>query len=498
MNKALEQVKVKMIDINGRPLNPLLTNLATVNVKYYGVKGDGKTDDTETFQLALDDANTVTTRLVVPAGQYIISKPLTITGNGYVEVVGEGVCSALLNKASANTPTFFLNNKTYFALKDFSILGDVLYPNDGIYMLSGGFGRFDNVFLCPNGTGIHLSSMNSLVIDNCTYWPSGYGAGASCTNSLRLHAILGDGVFINDIHINELTASNYTTVPNGGSAIKIAPSSNANNIHVHGGDLEGVPPAANSRVFEWSKVGGGSIKGTFIENTNSLFLGCTNLEIDQAALGSTATLTFGDGTVPGRCVYTSVSNVSPDAIIVNANCYQTIFENCVPNTFTDLGTATSWRGGSISGTDTQDRVAPFGMRTWARGFPDGVHQTYAFNAGDFTASSGTWTVNSGNITDISWSLVGKQMTASFYLDTTTLSGGPASFLQWKLPNSYTVGGTARIANTIRTVNNGVTGSGLATAFAGSSNLSFSVNLAGGTWANATDCSIIGSITFWIT
>jgi len=50
---------------------------ARFNVKYYGVKGDGKTDDTEALQKAFDEAaKTGVGELFFPQGNYIISKPV--------------------------------------------------------------------------------------------------------------------------------------------------------------------------------------------------------------------------------------------------------------------------------------------------------------------------------------------------------------------------------------------------------------------------------------
>lgn len=63
----------------------------SASVRDFGVRGDGKTDDTAAFQRALDQAAGV---LLVPAGHYQLAGPVTITRSGLV-LRGEGRGSVL-------------------------------------------------------------------------------------------------------------------------------------------------------------------------------------------------------------------------------------------------------------------------------------------------------------------------------------------------------------------------------------------------------------------
>lgn len=65
-----------------------------INVRHFGAKGDGSTDDTDAFQQALDYASAYNrTSVFVPAGKYVISKELVLN---FVELYGQGVVSTTL------------------------------------------------------------------------------------------------------------------------------------------------------------------------------------------------------------------------------------------------------------------------------------------------------------------------------------------------------------------------------------------------------------------
>lgn len=65
-----------------------------INVRHFGATGDGKTDDTEAFQNAIDYAGKHNRSAVyVPAGNYVITKELTLN---FIALFGEGVVSSVL------------------------------------------------------------------------------------------------------------------------------------------------------------------------------------------------------------------------------------------------------------------------------------------------------------------------------------------------------------------------------------------------------------------
>lgn len=65
-----------------------------INVRHFGATGDGKTDDTEAFQNAIDYAGKHNRSAVyVPAGKYVITQELTLN---FIALFGEGVVSSVL------------------------------------------------------------------------------------------------------------------------------------------------------------------------------------------------------------------------------------------------------------------------------------------------------------------------------------------------------------------------------------------------------------------
>lgn len=60
----------------------------TINVKTYGAKGDGVTDDTAAIQAAVSAAFTARKPLRIPVGRYRVTRPISVTGTG---ALGEGL-----------------------------------------------------------------------------------------------------------------------------------------------------------------------------------------------------------------------------------------------------------------------------------------------------------------------------------------------------------------------------------------------------------------------
>jgi hypothetical protein len=77
----------------------------------------------------------------------------------------------------------------------------------------------------------------------------------------------------------------------------------------------------------------------------------------------------------------------------------------------------------------------------ARSFAMGAAQTRTFAAGNFTGTTGTWTVASGDVTAESYRLVGDTMFYSVRLSTTTTAGG-CTELKITIPGGFTAAESA--------------------------------------------------------
>lgn len=122
-----------------------------------------------------------------------------------------------------------------------------------------------------------------------------------------------------------------------------------------------------------------------------------------------------------------------------------------------------------------------------------VTPTYA--AGDYTASSGTFTVDAGDVLSNAYVLKGRTLTWAFQLDSASVSATPAS-LRIKIPGGFTLGPNRVIASLSGNDN----GAGAVPCFADFAAGGTLVNVyhnaaASGTWATATNTTgIYGTVT----
>jgi hypothetical protein len=99
----------------------------TLNVKAFGAKGDGATDDTAAIQKAIDAAARLAGRSVyLPRGSYAISSPLRITETKAVHLRGAGkrlVTQLLPLPSLAGKPVVYFENAEHCGCADMTIHG---------------------------------------------------------------------------------------------------------------------------------------------------------------------------------------------------------------------------------------------------------------------------------------------------------------------------------------------------------------------------------------
>lgn len=187
LNRRYNYVPFK--DINGDDYKVLVDNgfiSDYVNVKDYGAKGDGVTDDTLAIQSAINSLPNHGGVILFPIGEYIITDTITI-GNGTKDSVSTKNCIALIgaNNAATNLSTWAGNNGTCIRYKGTAtkpmlrILGPILDPvienitlwgedtaSHGIYMTCGGQAKINKVTI-SNVTqiGLFIDVWNGLTVD---------------------------------------------------------------------------------------------------------------------------------------------------------------------------------------------------------------------------------------------------------------------------------------------------------------------------------------------
>jgi hypothetical protein len=115
-----------------------------------------------------------------------------------------------------------------------------------------------------------------------------------------------------------------------------------------------------------------------------------------------------------------------------------------------------------------------------------------YSSGNFTASSGAWTVDSGDQITFAYTIVGETMHLKYYFATTSISATPVALII-PIPDGYQAA-NRRVVNTFFAVDAGVRYVGVAEVLANGTVVSF-YKLDGSTWSVSTDTAyVIGELT----
>lgn len=99
-------------------LHPLLHN-AVHDVKMFGAKGDGSTNDTSAIQSAITAAGVLGGTVYIPPGTYITNAALTIpTG---VDIRGGGMVNTVVRSTSATADIFASTSTTFISVRDLQV-----------------------------------------------------------------------------------------------------------------------------------------------------------------------------------------------------------------------------------------------------------------------------------------------------------------------------------------------------------------------------------------
>lgn len=190
----------------------VLIHSQQLNIRDYGAKGDGKSDDTAAFTKAIADINKSNliqkkhVTLYLPSGEYLLSKPIIL--NKYISIEGEFVNSTIIRITSTSCEGIILqDNKSeidiyngYNSIKKLSILG----PDYG----KNPFAWKDNKRNNPKSVGIKVMGLRNR-IENCILdgflW-SGIEISSSYYNFITQNFIRNNRV---GITINKTSTSAY-------------------------------------------------------------------------------------------------------------------------------------------------------------------------------------------------------------------------------------------------------------------------------------------------
>jgi Pectate lyase superfamily protein len=278
-----------------------------VNVRWFGAKGDGTTDDTTPIQSAISAVNGGAYRgmVYIPAGSYKITSSLTLGAGGTglskpVLIFGDGQATQIINAAGSSNATFSFKGVSYFGLRDMILTGLSTNPNNGVQVAKDGSGNqcarffFENIITETAGKGFLLDSTNTGVLRNCKHWPSSNGNGAPIAPVVNAgdidHGIHMAGSFCNDISIYDFDCQPSPTYKAAMCAIKFD-ATLGNAIRVSGGSMEGSGVVVGTGRYSLNFVGVyfATIENCYCENADIRLSGCryfTLNQVDQAGSGT--------------------------------------------------------------------------------------------------------------------------------------------------------------------------------------------------------------------
>ncbi len=203
-----------------------------VSVRDYGAVGDGKKDDTDAIQHAIDAGNGL---IHLPKGTYLITRPLVfkLSQTGPGGILGEAGTSRLIMKGKGPAVHVIGNHQgtalpssvkpgtwekeRFPVFRDFEILGD--HPEaDGVQFYRTMMATVTNILIRNCRYGIHLfeRNRNFILADSHIYDNSEYGVFIDrcnlhqiniCGNHISYNKKAGIKVFNGDLHNFQITGN---------------------------------------------------------------------------------------------------------------------------------------------------------------------------------------------------------------------------------------------------------------------------------------------------
>lgn len=225
--------KVDLFDFNSVVSNfgrKFTTSPGTINVKAFGAKGDGITDDTIAIQEAIKAANLTGPggrlgykEIYFPYGDYVISS-LNVTGMQSFRMRGETMLGTRLipSKQTASIPAVDASNSPYFAMENMSIWGQdsshensdfAVNPSVGILFSQSTKVNLSRVFIAGwwEKAGVYLYGSTNNTFEDISI--HAYKNGAPALVMTGSNSIGGTGGYVTSPYVTLPAANpiNYTS-----------------------------------------------------------------------------------------------------------------------------------------------------------------------------------------------------------------------------------------------------------------------------------------------
>lgn len=442
--------------------------------------------------------------LMCPLGDYLIDSKILLSGVSRLNITGMGMGTRFFNKAAAGNATFELAAASLnIGFYNLAICGHSSFPNHGFNILGGSsFLEFDRIFNNPNGKGWVVTDSNTCWITRSKYWQSNIANGATGSGTNRSHAFYNASGYCLGYHIWGCNFAGYESIANGGAGIYIHGALGVtHNITIENCQMESGGSAATHRAIDMDSAQGFLISHDFQENCQIKLSNCRSSTVrGWGGGGGVHTLTLDTGCLNINIQDWYGGTLNCDSSNDQISVYNSSFDTAYTNNATrKVQIGCRGVGGTplpnILGETTNLQIGG-GLTERGRTAGMGEWTTPAFNAGDFTSDSGTFVVASGDVTTYQWTIVGKNMTVNFNINTATITGTPNN-LRIKIPGGFSTAKTVEVPY-IRQNNGGALGTATALVLAAIPNdIVFFVDYDGtANWAAGADNNRLkGSITF---
>jgi len=220
---------------------PLLIGLTSdgADVRRFGARGDGKTDDTAAFQRAVDSK---AGDIRIPKGIYRLTKTVVISLDavGPTSVVGSGTSKIVMEGPG---PAFKFVG-THRGTADPKTVESRVWERQRTPVIDG----IEIVGVHAKSEGIEASGTMQLTISRVVVRKTLHGIHLTVRNrnviisDCHLYENRGAGIYLDDVNLHQINISNCHVSYNAAGGI-VARAGNVRNIQITGCDIEGnMPP----------------------------------------------------------------------------------------------------------------------------------------------------------------------------------------------------------------------------------------------------------------
>jgi hypothetical protein len=291
---------------------PLTQPANSLSIISYGADPSGNNDSTTALENCINDAQSQSKSVWVPAGTYLISSLINLPSNITIQGAGMWYSTFAGNAAlygNSSDRVTFNGNGSNIHLSDFAILGKLNYrndnePNDGLGGSYGTGSSINRIWVEHTKTGAWLVNSLGLLINGC-----------------RFRDTIADGCNI-DVGMKSTTVTNCTTRGTGDDCFAVWPT---------GYEAQNYTPGGNIFTFCTGEL-------NFLANGGSLY-GATNNVIQNCLFQDT---TYGCGILISTTF--PITNVVGGQPVTNGFGGTTLVQNCDVVRCGGEDPSAGWRG----------------------------------------------------------------------------------------------------------------------------------------------------------